>query len=91
MFTGQVDQSLSIAVTFAAPAIAAATVKKPSFAPMSRTFFPASPPSPAICIAPHILSCRSLSGLLPLTRLPSGSGRLCHQTAEPFGESTRDS
>ena len=89
MFTGQVDQSLSIAVTLAAPAMVAATLKKPSLAPMSRTFLPASPWSSGICIARHILSCRSLSGLLPLTRLPSGRGRLCHQTAEPFGDSTR--
>ena len=89
MFTGQVDQSLSIAVTFDAPAIVAATREEAVVGADVQHRFPASPPSSGICIARHILSCRSLSGLLPFTRLPSGSGRLCHQTADPFGDSTR--
>ena len=40
MLTGQVDQCLSIAVTARAPAMAAATVKKPSFAPTSVLIVP---------------------------------------------------
>ncbi len=88
MFIGQVDQSLSIAVTFARARHRRRDREEAVVGADVQHALAGEPPASGICIARHILSCRSLSGLLPLTRLPSGSGRLCHQTGVPFGDST---